>query len=110
MRAGRLRHRITLQRLSSTQNTVGEKIDNYTDVTTVWGEVKPFRGSEVFENYKEFGELTHKITIRYYQGLDRTWRIKFDGRIFRIVSVVNIEERDVYMEIVCKEILEGTNA
>jgi len=110
MRAGRLRHRVTLQKLSLYQDTTGAKINRYTNVITVWAEINPFKGKEFFDSHKEIGEITHKIIIRYYEGINRDWRIKFGNRTFNVLSVINTGERNLYIEIICKELLKGENA
>ena len=46
VRAGILRDRITIQERSNTRNSVGEKIDSWSDVATVWAQVRPVSGRE----------------------------------------------------------------
>lgn len=68
MRAGNLRHRVTLQSRSETSNAYGKGpgAENWSDVATVWGSIRPLRGQEYVEARSEQASLTHEIMIRYY--------------------------------------------
>jgi len=48
---------------------------------------------------------THQIRIWYYAGIKASWRVKFGSRFFSIESIVNHEERNVQMDLLCKEVL-----
>jgi head-tail adaptor len=46
---------------------------------------------------------THRVTIRYAQGLDATRRLVIDGRVLAILSVSDYESRHIYMVLSCQE-------
>lgn len=74
---------------------------------TVWGRVEPINGRERFLAQQMTPELTHKITVRYCRGYTVTpaWQVIYDGRTFGIDAVIDREERHVYLELLCKEIV-----
>jgi SPP1 family predicted phage head-tail adaptor len=102
MRAGDLRHQITVLRSSQTQNAYGEIQNTWAEHLTCRGFVRPLTGKEVVSGQFTISEVTHKIFTRY-QEIRVTDRIAFEGRTFDIKSVINHEEKGVMLEIVAKE-------
>lgn len=99
MRAGALRHRLTIQVVSETDGTLGKgQTVSYTDVTTVWGEVRPLQAKEMVRGGANDAALSHEVRIRYYPGLGARHRFKFVKggvtRYFNIMHPRNIAERD----------------
>jgi SPP1 family predicted phage head-tail adaptor len=107
MRAGDLRHRITIQSLAETKNELAETETSPVKVMTVWASVEPLSGRELFLVQQYSSETTHRVRIRFQKSLNLTTRhqISFKGRLFNIISVINKEERNVELEILCKESL-----
>lgn len=105
MDINRLRHRVTIEENQGTTNDGGgNRLPNWVPIATVWAEVRPANGSEVTIAEKRGQELTHIVTIRYRPGIDKTkHRINFKGRIFHIEYIINKEERNVELEIHCRE-------
>lgn len=46
---------------------------------------------------------THRVTIRYYAGLDATRRLMFEGKVLNILSVSDYESRHIFMTLSCQE-------
>lgn len=95
MRAGRLCHRVELQRASeSLVNGAVQK--TWATIATVWAEVAPLAGREFFASQQVQSDISHRITMRYIPGVNLTPadRVKFGTRIFDISAVLNIGERN----------------
>lgn len=107
MNIGRLRHRITLQKLSHRPNDYGATVAEWLDVATVWAEVKPLSGREYFSADQIQAEVTTVIWLRYLANIDSTMRVKFDDRSFEIVSVINHKEQNRALQLQCKEVKNG---
>ena len=76
LRAGRLKHRLILQKPSrSVDATSGEHLATWGTLKTVWGAVEPMRGSELTNAQQRNGKLTHKVTIRHTNGVASDNRI-----------------------------------
>jgi SPP1 family predicted phage head-tail adaptor len=103
--AGKLRHRITIQ--SPPDDVAFGDKGNWTDFCTVWADIRPISGKELFEAQTIGSELSHKINIRYRAGIDSTMRIKFGDRYFYIISVINFGELNRDIQLVCKEVIVG---
>lgn len=105
MRAGRLRNRITIQEKTVTQNTYGEEVIVWSDVDTVWGSIEPMRGREFVEFQREGAEVTTRIVIRHLSGVVPEMRATEGSHVYDILSVINRDERDIQMELMCREVL-----
>lgn len=106
MRAGELRHRITIQQLIETRNELGEIIEqSWQDFATVWAAVEPLNGREYFNSQQINAEITTRIRIRYRAGIKPNMRVVYGERIFDIQSVIDIEERHAEMHLMCKEVV-----
>lgn len=69
----------------------------------VWAEVLPATGREYEEAQKIRAETTYKITTRHFQGITADMKILYGVKIFDIISVLNVGERNVELQIVVKE-------
>jgi len=103
MNIGKLRHLINIQSYTTTADATGQKIKTWTTANTVWAWIRPMSGRELMTSQQAVGEITHKITIRYDDSIDITNRIKFGTRYFDINFIANYDERNEFMEIMCKE-------
>jgi SPP1 family predicted phage head-tail adaptor len=107
MRAGNLRHKITFQQLTVANDTWGHSTETWTDQVTTYAAIWPMRGREQLEAMKLDNEVTHKIRIRYKKNLHPKMRIKYisknSTRYFNILSILNPDERNVYLEIMARE-------
>ncbi len=104
VRAGDLSHLLTIQSPPSTPDGQGGFTGPFTTHAEAWGKVEPLRGTEV----QEFGTLypaaTHKVTMRFVDGVAPPKRILFrGGRILEIEAVRNLMERDETLELICQE-------
>lgn len=105
MRAGRLRHRVKIQAPVSTQDEYGGTAGSWTDVATVDAGIHPMSGRELLAAQAIQSSVTHEIAMRY-RVVDATNRILYGARIFNIKSVVNIDERNRDLVLLCTEGLD----
>jgi len=109
MQAGRLRHRVTIQKpsTSATTDSVGEPTTPWVAVMTDYpAEVAPVSTGERHIAAQNHMLITHRVTLRYCSALsaiDNSWRIVFDGRYLPIEGVRNLGEDNRSMELVCVE-------
>jgi SPP1 family predicted phage head-tail adaptor len=106
MRAGLLRHRLTLQIPSKSTNAFGEWIESWSDWVTVWGSIEPNLGKRYFEAKQANSEVQGLIRIRYRTGVKPTMRVKFGDRTFRIISIVHPFEKRQELHLLYKEELD----
>ena len=104
MNVGKMRHRITFQYPSDDKDSLGGYGDDWKDAVTTWAQITPVSGREYFSQVRE-NTVTHKIYCRFREGISPLLRIKFGERIFRIISVLNWEERNEGLTIMCEELV-----
>jgi len=102
----KLRHRVTFQKpTGTTTNSMGENVPAYTDYATVWAAVEPMTGREYAEAQKIRAETTYKVMVRYLAGVTPDMRIIHHSKTLEIQSILNIEERNVQLQIVASEVI-----
>lgn len=102
MRPGSLRHIITFQKLDDNQDDFGEQ-ENYIDFKKVRAEVLPISGKEFYVAESEVSSLSHKIRIRFVEGITPNMRIKFNNRYLKINYIRNLQETNRELLIFCEE-------
>jgi len=107
MKAGDLRHRITIQENQPVKDAEGIVQDNWVDIATVWAAIKPLSGRELLAAQAVQSETTGTIEIRYRAGITPSQRAVFGSRIFEILAVLNIEERNRELRLLTKEVVAG---
>ena len=109
MFAAQLRHKISIQKRSSTLDSYGQQPDTWTEVAAVRADIRPARRSDERLAGKQMGTgLTHTIAVRYQAALTppletSAWRIVFDGRIIGIVSGRILNEASRWIVFDCIE-------
>ena len=104
MRAGALRHRVTLQSVGTTYDDYGDLSDSWSTDASVWASVNPISAKEEYIAGELTGVATHEIQIRYRSGVTEQNRILFGSRVFQIESVRDWQERGVHIKILAKEV------
>jgi len=103
--AGMLRHLVTIQEepSESTPDGAGGRTPDWTDVFTDYGNVGPLSGREsVFAAQLE-AVTSHRVLLRWREGVDAGMRVQFGSRLFNIRSVINVDERDRWLVLFCDE-------
>tara|TARA_R110000744_G_scaffold66072_9_gene135102 strand:- start:2652 stop:2978 length:327 start_codon:yes stop_codon:yes gene_type:complete len=101
--AGKLRHRVSIQTESTAVDTYGEPTASWSTDATVWASIEPTSGNEVSIGEGQAGIITHRIFMRYTANASPKKRLLFGSRVFGIVTVLNHEERNEFMQLQCKE-------
>lgn len=104
MRAGRLRHRVTIETPSGSASAFGEVAQSWSTVATVWAAVEPTSSRERVENEQTKTFTTHRIHMRYRSDVSTAERLTFDSRTLNILSVINPNEQNATLEILCTEV------
>jgi SPP1 family predicted phage head-tail adaptor len=103
VRIGRLRHRIAIERVTETRDTDGSVIETWSTYATVQASIDPISGREYFAAQSVQADLTHRIVMRYLSGIVPKMRVKYGSRIFDILSVINVSERNRELQLMCRE-------
>jgi len=100
---GKLRHYVKLQSSTNASDGYGQESKVWATDESIFAQIQPLRGSELLEYQQLSTELSHRIIIRYTSNATPAKRILWGTRIFDINVVRNIDERNIYQELICKE-------
>lgn len=104
MQAGKLRKRVVIQTSAVTADSFGEPTATWTSAATVWASVEPLNGRELLRAQEVNAEVTVRVTMRYNTYASQTARLLVGGsRLLDINSLINHEERNEELELLCSE-------
>jgi len=85
------------------RNSLGEAALAFSEEAKIWASIRPLSGRELWQAQQVQADVTHAVRIRYRNGVDATKALGFDGRQLNIVAVLNVEERNRTLELLCLE-------
>jgi SPP1 family predicted phage head-tail adaptor len=100
-----MRSSLVFERQSTTQDSVGQLQNVWSEVFRRMGSVEPLNGREYFSASGENSEVTTRIRVRYDQGLVGIKpydRIVSGGVSYDILSVINPSERNQELVFMAK--------
>ncbi|MBY0467609.1 MAG: phage head closure protein [Burkholderiaceae bacterium] len=103
--AGELDQRVQLQRRDDTQvrDELGTLPEVWITVATLWAKVEPLRGREYFAAGQMQAATDVRVTIRFRADVRADWRVVHRSRPMGIASVIDIEARREFLELMCVE-------
>ena len=102
---GKRQKRVGIQTKQTVCTDTGASIHTWVTEKTVWAHIVPASGKELFAGEQVKAEVTHKITMRFYSAMITEKRILYGTRVFDVNFIKNIDERDCYQEMLCKEVV-----
>ena len=107
MKAGQMRHRITIQNFTTIELPSGEEKEVWFDVATVWAEVKAISGRELVASGAEKAEATIRVWMRYRTDVTAASRLlclngPFKGAVLEITGPPIPDPKGTRLEILCK--------
>ena len=103
MKIGNLNKLITLQYKTRVSDGMGGFTETYNDSDEVFAAIWPKSAKDAVNADQTIMTATHRIRIRYRSTMRGSWRIKFGNRYFAVTGIVNPEERNEWMDLICKE-------
>ncbi|WP_163830730.1 phage head closure protein [Spartinivicinus ruber] len=103
MRAGRLKHRITIEKPELTKDEFGQPTKTWVVVCTTRAAIDPISGKEFFAAQQINNAINYKITMRYRPGIKPQCRVKYKDRLFDIHAVLNPKEANRELQLMCEE-------
>lgn len=100
MNARDLDQRVTLQRLQPGSDSVGQPLDAWTDVCTVWANCRQLTGAEAIRTGADVSTLRASWCIRWRAGIDAGMRLVHRGQVWAIKGPPTGDRRDGWLYIV----------
>ena len=105
VRAGVLRHRVTIQTPKTEQDEWGQPVEGWSDVLTdLSAEVRDIRGREFWQQQQApGGDVNTRVRIRYRTDLDRQMRVLHLGRVLAIEAIIDPDGKMTELHLMCRE-------
>ncbi|MHC1792119.1 head-tail adaptor protein [Solidesulfovibrio sp.] len=87
IRAGELKHRMTVQVATSVRNSGGEYVSGWSPVATVWAKLWAKSGTERQTARANQAEVSHGVLMRPCPGLTTAHRLAMGTRTFGITFI-----------------------
>lgn len=106
MNAGKYNREITIVSVAHGKDAQGFPVDTETIVLKPYAEVKTTKGYTILINNSDFEKALTKFTIRYpvKTVIDREMLIKYNGKVYQIEYINNVDEKNEELEIQTKEV------
>ena len=102
MQAGRLNRKCTLQQPGTATDELGQPIPGWTDVATVWGDVRLRSGLESIKAGASVSTVQASIRIRYRAGVNAGMRVVHNLTAYEILAVQPDVGGREYVDLVCQ--------
>ena len=103
VRAGDLRHRITIEAPVRQPDGLGGAILTWTPIAEVWAAIWPRTASEAMLLDRPAGTASHDIWVRYRDGMVPEMRIVSGSRVFNILGVIDTEDRRRWLKCIVEQ-------
>ena len=102
MQAGRLNRRVTLQAHGTATDELGQPIPGWTDVATLWGDVRLRSGLESVKAGAVVSTVQASVRVRYRKGINAGMSVLVDSVPYEVVAVQPDVGGRVYVDSVCQ--------
>jgi SPP1 family predicted phage head-tail adaptor len=112
IRAGDLRHPVTIQSLGDAEETDewGKSVETWETVAEAWASIEQLSGEERAIANQTTPSATHRLVIRTDVIIDASMRVLFGSRRFDIATAFRPDEIDGYLwEVVATEFTRPPN-
>lgn len=104
MRAGLLRHPITIEGVEWVQDPKsGAVTEQWVEFAKVWAEVRELRGREFWAAQQVQSEVTTRVLIRHIEGVTPEMRVQHGDRVLEIDHIIDPDGRGRELQLMCKE-------
>jgi SPP1 family predicted phage head-tail adaptor len=100
--AGKLRERVTIQQASESRTAMGEVVQSWATYSERWASVEGISSRELLQMGQAQTEASHRVRLRYVDGLTASMRLQWRGRTLEIVSLLEHDNRTEH-ELLCQE-------
>jgi SPP1 family predicted phage head-tail adaptor len=105
MKIGDLRKQVSVQAEQRTPDGAGGYALAWTTLATVWADISPASGNEIYVAGHLEGHVTHKVTMRWRGDLAiaTDMRLLYNARVFNIRAVMNKDESNQWATLLVEE-------
>ena len=102
MDIGKFNSQVVIKQQTTEQNEIGEPIQTWTEVATVWANIKHKSGSEAMKADQDVSIVQASIRIRRRTDVTAAMRVYHGATVYEIKAVLPDEERRDHVDLVCE--------
>ena len=102
MDPGKLRHRVTFKAPATAQDAAGQPVAGFTDVCTVWADVRYQGGLESLKADAPTSTARASIRIRRRSDVHAGLVVAHGAVLFNVTAVLPDEQGREYLDVVCE--------
>lgn len=102
MQSGKNRHRIVIEQPVKVKTDSGAINTTWSTFKETWAEVRTLKMYEKSAIETSFPKADMFIGFRYIEGVLSTMRITYKGKIYSILGINNVDERNRELELICE--------
>lgn len=99
------RNLIDIEQPAFSQNDFGESTQTWSLFVRVYGAIQGIGGREYIISDVKNAEVDYRIFAEYVDGVKPNMRVKFGNRYFAIKNVINVDELNRELQLLCKEVI-----
>ena len=104
MRGGKLRRVVSIQSATLATDAMGTPQPTWTNfVAKCYAQISEAGGKETIQANQINAQQVITVTIRYVAGITPKMRVVYGSRVFEIMTVTNINERNRELDLACLE-------
>ena len=103
--AGEYKHRITIYKVTDAEDKDGFRTKTEAVILSPYAKVKTTKGFTLISSNTDFEKAYTNFTIRYPKTeITRDMLIRYNGKVYSIEYLNNVDEANVELEIQAKEV------
>jgi SPP1 family predicted phage head-tail adaptor len=99
---GRMRERIRIEQATENRNAIGEVVQSWEKFADRWASVDGLSSREFLLQGQQQTEISHRVRLRYLEGMHSGMRIVWRNRLLEINSLLEHRNRSEH-EALCVE-------
>lgn len=104
MKAGDLKHKITIQRPTYSTDSRGNRRATWAPVSTCMAQITDVSGRDFFAAQAHQAQDIVTFGLRWLDGIDTECQVLHDGRVYHIEQINHLGYKRDYMHIKAREI------
>lgn len=96
---GLLKRRISIMELQKASDGGGGFDETLVEIASVRAHIQPLFGTEYWANQQTEAKISHKITIRFRPDVKQSQVISYNGKLYDIQYIIDINEQHRFTEI-----------
>jgi SPP1 family predicted phage head-tail adaptor len=102
IRAGQLTRQVTIRRRDSGSDALGQPVNTWSDVATVWADVRHQSGMEAIKGDARVSNVKASIRIRYRTDILAGDRVILGSVTYEVLGVMPDEQRREFTDLACE--------